>query len=200
MAKSIEEKVEEHYKKLLDELSIRHYGKTEAINLSISNALKNADSKSEGSGNNFPDIQLIIENKNARRIPVMIEAKGTKNRLEKLDKTGQIVGVTYYESDGRIGKNGEPIHLKGDPNYSAVQSYAVNGAVHYGEAILNENTYKEVIVIGINGTTLNPDGSVADAECKAYYISDKNSRIPKLIEKITAADWSLFKAENETSQ
>lgn len=196
MAKSIEEKVEEHYKKLLDELSIRHYGKTEAINSSITNALKNADSKSGGSGNNFPDIQLIIENKNARRIPVMIEAKGTKNRLEKLDKTGQIVGVTCYESDGRIGKNGEPIHLKGDPNYSAVQSYAVNGAVHYGEAILNENTYKEVIVIGINGTTLNPDGSVADAECKAYYISDKNSRIPKLIEKITAADWSLFKAEN----
>lgn len=196
MAKSIEEKVEEHYKKLLDELSIRHYGKTEAINLSISNALKNADSKSGGSGNNFPDIQLIIENKNARRIPVMIEAKGTKNRLEKLDKTGHIVGITYYESDGRIGKNGEPIHLKGDPNYSAVQSYAVNGAVHYGEAILNENTYKEVIVIGINGTTLNPDGSVADAECKAYYISDKNSRIPKLIKKITAADWSLFKAEN----
>ena len=29
---SIEEKVEEHYKKILDELGIRHYGKTESIN------------------------------------------------------------------------------------------------------------------------------------------------------------------------
>lgn len=28
---SIEEKVEEHYKKILDELGIRHYGKTESI-------------------------------------------------------------------------------------------------------------------------------------------------------------------------
>lgn len=27
---SIEEKVEEHYKKILDELGIRHYGKTES--------------------------------------------------------------------------------------------------------------------------------------------------------------------------
>lgn len=32
---SIEEKVEEHYKKILDELGIRHYGKTESINRTI---------------------------------------------------------------------------------------------------------------------------------------------------------------------
>ena len=56
---SIEEKVEEYYKAELDNFQIRHYGKTEKINNSISNALKNADSKSGGSGNNFPDIQLI---------------------------------------------------------------------------------------------------------------------------------------------
>ena len=30
---SIEEKVEEHYKKILDELGIRHYGKTESKGL-----------------------------------------------------------------------------------------------------------------------------------------------------------------------
>lgn len=32
---SIEEKVEEHYKKILDELGIRHYGKTESISYLI---------------------------------------------------------------------------------------------------------------------------------------------------------------------
>lgn len=193
---SIEEKVEEQYKSLLDKLGIRHFGKTESINPNITNALKNADSKSGGSGNNYPDIQLFIENATRRGIPVMIEAKGSKGKLEKLAKDGSIVGVTYYDSDGKPNKDGVPTHFKGEPNYSAIKNYAVNGAVHYGNAILDEGTYSEVIVIGINGITLNSDGSVADAECKAYYLSTKNSRIPKVIDKITTTDWSLLKAEN----
>ena len=193
---SIEEKVEEQYKSILDNLGIRHFGKTESINPNITNALKNADSKSGGSGNNYPDIQLFIENATRRCIPVMIEAKGLKGKLEKLTKDGSIVGVTYYDSDSKPNKDGVHTHLKGEPNYSAIKDYAVNGAVHYGNAILDEGTYSEVIVIGINGTTLNADGSVADAECRAYYLSTKNSRIPKVIDKITATDWSLLKAEN----
>lgn len=36
---SIEEKVEEYYKGLLDNLNIRHYAKTEEINSSITRAL-----------------------------------------------------------------------------------------------------------------------------------------------------------------
>lgn len=193
---SIEEKVEEQYKSLLNSLGIRHFGKTEVINPNITNALKNADSKSGGSGNNYPDIQLFVENATRRGIPVMIEAKGSKGKLEKLAKDGSIVGIAYYESDGKPNKDGVPTHLKGEPNYSAIKDFAVNGAVHYGNAILDEGTYSEVIVIGINGTTLNSDGSVADAECKAYYLSTKNNRIPKAIDKITATDWSLLKAEN----
>lgn len=193
---SVEEKVEEYFKKILDSNKVRHYGKTEKMNPAIASALKNADSKSGGSGCNFPDIQMMLENSNARRIPVMVEAKGTKNKLEKRDKSGAIVGVTYYDKDGRPGKDGKPVHLKGEPNYSAVKDYAVNGAVHYGNAVLDEGTYNEAIVVGINGTALDKDGDVADAECKAYYISEKNNRIPKLIEKITADDWSLFNPDN----
>lgn len=193
---SIEEKVEEYYKNKLKELNIRYYGKTEIINEAISDALKNADSKSGNSGTNYPDIKLLLENNNSRRIPIMIEAKGSKNKLEKLDKNGEIIGITYYESDGKLNKDGVPSHLKGDPNYSAIVSFAVNGALHYGEAILNEGTYNEVIIIGINGTTISNDGNVQDPECKAYYMSKKNNRIPKLIEGITAEDWSLLKNEN----
>lgn len=193
---SIEEKVEEQYKRMLKDLKVRYYGKTEGINPNITNALKNADSKSGGSGNNYPDIKLLLNNSTGRYIPVMIEAKGSKNKLEKLAKDGSIVGVTYYESDGKPNKDGIPTHHKGDCNYNAVRNFAVNGAVHYGEAILNEGTYNEVIVIGINGTTLDVKGTVLDAECKVYYISEKNSRVPKLIDKITATDWSLFKSEN----
>lgn len=193
---SVEEKVEEHFKGLLKNLNIRYFGKTEEVNSSIVKAFKESVSKSGGPGKNYPDIQLILENGNARRIPVMIEAKGSKNKLEKLDKFGQIVGVTKWASDGKIGKDGVPTHLKGEANYSTIQSYAVNGAVHYGESILNEGTYDEVIVIGINGTALDDNGDVLDAECKAYYISEKNSRMPKLIDKITATDWSLLASSN----
>lgn len=51
---SIEEKVEDYYKSLLDELGIRRFSKTEKINDSITNAFEQADSKSGGSGMNYP--------------------------------------------------------------------------------------------------------------------------------------------------
>ena len=161
---SIEEKVEEYYKSELDRLGIRHYGKTEKINTSIDDALKNADSKSGNKGNNYPDIRLLLENRTRRNIPVMIEAKGSKGKLQKLTKDGDIELVSS-------GKN----------PYSAVMNYAVNGALHYGNAILDEGTYKEVIIIGINGFTLDDDGNLADPEIKAYYVSEKNNRVPKEI-------------------
>lgn len=160
---SIEEKVEEHYKKVLDDLHIRHFGKTEEINGAITRALKEADSKSGGSGNNYPDIQLLLQNKTRRDIPVMIEAKGTKNKLEKLTSDGDIELVSG-------GKN---------PN-RAVQQFAVNGALHYGLAILDEGTYSEVVIVGINGTTM-VDGAVSDPEIKAYYVSKKNDGVPKAL-------------------
>ena len=168
MAISIEEKVEEYYKAQLDRLGIRHYGKTEFINHSIEDALKNADSKSGNSGRNYPDIKLLLQNKTRRDIPVMVEAKGSAGKLEKLDKNGDIELVSG-------GKN----------PYSAVMNYAVNGALHYGNAILAEGTYREVIIVGINGTTIGTDGIVSDPEIKAYYLSNKNNGVPKLIEKFS---------------
>lgn len=161
---SIEEKVEECYKSKMDTLGIRHYAKTEMINKSIDDALKNANSKSGNKGNNYPDIRCLLENKHRRNIPVMIEAKGSKGKLEKLTKNNNI----ELESSG---KN----------KYSAVMNYAVNGALHYGLAILDEGTYKEVIIIGVNGSELDEYGNVSDAEIKVYYVSEKNNRIPKEI-------------------
>lgn len=192
--RSIEEKVEEHYKKILDNYQIRHYGKTEEINSTITKALKDSNSKSGGGGNNFPDIQILFENKHARRIPVMIEAKGEKGKLEKLTKEGLIEGVTYYSSDIK-NKAGEIKHKAGEANYSSIINFAVNGAVHYANAILDSNGYDEVIAIGLNGTELNQDGSVKDAQCKAYYISTKNNRLPKHITELDD-DLSLLKYSN----
>lgn len=175
---SVEEKVEEYYKALLDKLGIRHYGKTEQINPAITDALANANSKSGGKGKNYPDIQLLLDNGNSRTIPVMIEAKGTKNRLEKL-------------SNDKI----ELVSGGADP-HKAVEQYAVNGALHYGLAILEEGTYTEVIIIGINGTTIK-NGILQDPELKAYYISTTNDEVPKEIpgftfEQLTAANIRAF--------
>ena len=77
MAKSIEEKVEGHYKNLLDALKVNYFTKTEEINRKITDALTNSVSKSGGSGMNYPDIKLLLENATRRDIPVMIEVKGT---------------------------------------------------------------------------------------------------------------------------
>ena len=187
---SIEEQIETYYKGLLQTLGVRYYGKTEQINSKISAALANSVSKGGGSGMNYPDIKLLLENATRRDIPVMIEVKGTRGKLEKLDKNGEIVGVTPWPSDGKVGKDGQPTHLKGDPNYNIVQSFAVNGAMHYGSAVL-DGYYDEVIIVGVNGCEL-VDGQVVNPECKAYYVSKKNNRIPKLISEITGEDWSLF--------
>ena len=195
---SVEEKVEELYKKICDDLKVRHYGKTEKINDAIANALKEAKSKSGNNGNNLPDIRLLLDNGYNRFIPVMIEAKGNKGKLEKRNsKTNEIELITVYDKDGSISKvTGKPTHLAGEENYSAITDYAVNGALHYGNAILDGKEYDEVIIIGVNATTVNKEGIPTDPECKAYYVSEKNNRVPKLIEKITKDDWSLFKKSN----
>ncbi len=172
---SIEEKVEEYYKALLDSLGIRHYAKTEPVNSAIADALRAADSKSGGSGSNYPDIQLLLQNSTRRDVPVMIEAKGARGKLEKLGADGAVVGVTPYRNDTKA-------HKKGEPNYSAVQGFAVNGALHYGNAVLASRAYDEVVVVGINGSELDRAGRLSDPEARAYYVSRRNDCVPKLID------------------
>lgn len=192
--KSVEEKVEEYYKKILDDLGIRHYGKTGTVNGAIKKALESAESKSGGNGSNFPDIQFYLEDNYERGIPVMVEAKGSKNALVKFTKDGDIEGITTYESDSREGAKNP--HKAGDPNYTTIQKYAVNGAKHYGDAIFDGTDYKEVLIIGVNGTKLDSDETLADPECRAYYISKRNNKVPKFVSEITATDWSVMKHEN----
>lgn len=83
---SIEEKVEDLFKAKLDNLKIKRYSKVESINPLIKEALRKAESKTGGIGGNFPDIQILLDNKSGRTIPVMMEVKGLKNKLEKLEK------------------------------------------------------------------------------------------------------------------
>lgn len=198
MAKSIEEKVEEYYKSKLDKLNITYYGKTQARSLSksIEKALNSAPSKSGGSGNNYPDIMLMLSSKKLNRyIPVIIEAKGSKNKLEKLDKAGNITQIIPWASDSK--PDAKNPHKKGDPNRTAIMNFAVNGAYYYAKVILDseDTDYDEIIFIGINGTELDKDNKLKYSEQKAYYLSKANKFQPKHITDLDKS-WDLLKDNN----
>lgn len=170
MAKSIEERVEDHFKQQLKSAGVRYYTKTEPMNDAIDTALRNAVSKSGGEGGNFPDLRCLITDSKMRRIPVMIEVKGREGDLVKRDKDGDIVLVTKYTSDTKTRK-------KGEPNYSAVKRYAVNGAVHYANAILDDKSCKECLAIGVNGW--EDASNEVRYEVSVWYMSTENQRLPK---------------------
>lgn len=178
MSKSIEEQVEDLVKKWLLADKIKYYTKTESINNEIDEALKKSPSKSGGRGLNFPDIKLFIETNQMRKIPVMIEVKGTKGSFIKENLSGEI----------------DNIKKDNTPNYNNINKYAVNGAIHYANAILNYTTsYKEVIAIGVNGYK-NSDNTIK-TEIGVYYISKENYKIPKKISEYT--DFSFLYKKNQ---
>lgn len=158
---SIEEQVEDIAKKQLSK--VKYYTKTEVINSEIEKALKIAPSKSGGSGKNFPDIKLFIETKDIKHIPVMIEVKGKKGDFIKLNSNGEIENKTK----------------DGSPHFNNINKCAVNGAIHYANAIIEHtDSYKDVIAIGINGYYQSNEIVL---EIGVYYVSNSNYCIPKKV-------------------
>lgn len=159
---SVEPRVEEKAIGWLRKYSIQYWLKTESMNSEIDNALKEALSKLGGSGGNVPDLKCFIDY-HGRKIPVMIEAKGYKSFLEKLNDMGEVDNYTK----------------KGLPNHQNINKYAVNGAIHYATAIINgTESYKEVIAIGITGWG---DPKKIETALKVYYVSDENYNVPKQV-------------------
>ncbi len=176
--KSIEEEVEQKVKDQLKPLKC--YIKTDAINEEIGNALRKAPSKSGGEGDNYPDVKLLIQIKN-KDIPVMIEVKGKKGVFAKYNESGEVCNTTKENK----------------PNYANIKKYAVNGAVHYADAIIKyTDSYKEVIAIGVNGYYDN-NGFVWESE--VYYLSAGNYFIPKRMDCYGNSDLSFLKPENRDS-
>ena len=172
---SIEERIEDRTKQQLGEFGISYYTKTESINSDIDSALAKYPSKSGGKGKNYPDIKLFLTTPTLRKIPVMIEVKGAKGKLEKL-KNGAVENTTS----------------KGEPHYKNINDYALNGAVHYANAILDyTHSYDEVIALGINGYE---DASELKTQYAFYYLNRKNLSVPKKIGDFS--DLSCFSKEH----
>lgn len=156
---SIEETVETWAKVQLR--TIKTYPKTNFINPQIEKALKEAPSKKGGKGGNFPDIKCLLSTPDGL-LPVMIEVKGREGDLIKLN-----------------ADTGTPDNLtkKGEPNFTNIAKYAVNGAVHYANAIVRNTTYKEVLAIGVNGY-YDSTGEIV-YEVSTWYLSRRNLFVPK---------------------
>ncbi len=119
---------------------LKEYGRKyklehENLNTEIDQALNEYYSKSGGNGGNRPDAKLLLEDKYGDFYPVLIEYKGYKDKLVKLDNDGIVANKTE----------------KNEPNFKNINAFAVNGAVHYANAILHYTTYTKIIAIGVTG-------------------------------------------------
>lgn len=174
---SIEEQIEDIAKKQLDDIKVKYFTKTESINSEIDEALRKAPSKNGGDGCNYPDIKLFLQTKTGRKIPIMIEVKGTKGDLVKYNELNEI----------------ENIKKDGTPHYANIKKYAVNGAIHYANAIIDyTDSYSEVIAIGMNGYKDATKDTIT--ELGIYYVSKDNFSIPKEIGKYS--DLSFLSKDN----
>ena len=148
----------------------------ETLNTEIDTALNEYYSKSGGNGGNRPDAKLLLQDKNMNWYPILIEYKGYKGKLEKLDSNGQI--------ENRNAKN--------EPIYKNINSYAVNGAVHYANALLHYTSYTDIISIGMTG--YKDDNREIITEIGVYYVSKNNFGIGQKVDEYS--DFSFLKKEN----
>lgn len=148
----------------------------EALNTEIDGALENYFSKNGGSGGNRPDAKLLLRDKNQAYYPILIEYKGYKDKLSKLDADGNV----------------ENTNAKGEPLYKNINSFAVNGAVHYANALLHYTSYTDIIAIGMTGS--KDESGKLQHEIGVYYVSPKNHGAGQKVGEYT--DFSFLKKEN----
>ena len=161
MAKSIEPKVTIWSNNQISSLGwSKHASEQMSVDEQIDQSLLNNLSKRGGEGGGRPDYSIIIEN-GEQAIPVLLEYKGTKNKLIKLDKQNLVV---------IRGANSE-FDFK-----SAIPQYAVNGAVYYAMNVVKDTDYQEALAIGING--YNDATGETIYEISAYILNKKDPELP----------------------
>ena len=148
----------------------------ESLNTEIDQALNDYYSKNGGSGGNIPDAKLLLLDKDLVKYPVLIEYKGYKDRLVKLDADGKVANKT----------------AKNLPDFKTINSYAVNGAVHYANAVLHYTSYTDVIAIGMTG--YRDETGKLQYEIGVYYVSKSNFGVGQKVDDYT--DLSFLKNEN----
>lgn len=148
-----------------------------SLNTEIDKALDDYYSKNGGTGGNRPDVKLLLQSsKNGRYYPVLIEYKGHKDKLEKLDADGNV--------ENRNAKN--------EPIFKNINGYAVNGAVHYANAVLHHTSYTDIIAVGMTGYK-DEQGEIR-YEIGVYYVSKSNLGVGQRVGDFN--DFSFLAAEH----
>ena len=148
----------------------------ERLNDSIDKALDEYKSKQGGNGGNRPDAKLLAKDAYGTVYPVLIEYKGYRDKLVKKDENGNVALKTADNKD----------------DFKSINSYAVNGAVHYANALLQYTDYEDIISIGVTG--YKDDSGKLQHEIGVYYVSGKNFGYGQEVAKYS--DLSFLKKEN----
>jgi len=148
----------------------------ESLNNEIDKALEDYFSKNGGVGGNRPDVKLLLKDERLNFFPVLIEYKGYKDKLEKLDAHGQVDNLT----------------AKNEPNFKNINSFAVNGAVHYANAILHHTSYSDIIAIGMTG--YKDETGNLQHQIGVYYVSKTNFGIGQKVGEFD--DFSFLATEH----
>lgn len=173
---SIEPNIAELANGWLNSYKLDYKLEQESLNTEIDKALHDYFSKNGGNGANRPDAKLLLQNSKLNYYPVLIEYKGYKDKLVKLDDSNQVENKT----------------LKNEPNFKHINSYAVNGAVHYANALLHYTSYTDIIAIGMTG--YRDEFGKIQHQIGVYYVSKKNLGAGQKVGEFT--DFSFLAPEN----
>ncbi len=128
----------------------------ESVNAEIDKALADYFTKNGGAGANRPDAKILLKDKKLNHYPILIEYKGYKDKLVKLDDDNLV--------ENRTSKN--------ESNFKNINAYAVNGAVHYANALLHHTSYTDIIAIGMTG--YKDETEKIQHEIGVYHVSKSN--------------------------
>lgn len=148
----------------------------ESLNTEIDKALHDYFTKNGGAGANRPDAKLLLQDKNLNFYPILIEYKGYKDSLVKLDANEQV--------ENRNNKN--------EPHFKNINSFAVNGAVHYANAVLHHTSYTDIIAIGMTG--YKDENEKIQHKIGVYYVSKSNFGVGQKVGDFS--DFSFLAAKN----
>jgi len=176
MAQSIEPNIADLANGWLKSYKLEYKLEQESLNSEIDKALSDYRSKNGGTGANRTDAKLLLQDKNLYYYPVLIEYKGYKDRLVKFGSEGQVENKT----------------AKNEPNFKNINSYAVNGAVHYANALLQHTSYTDIIAIGMTG--YKDESGKIQHQIGVYYVSKSNFGVGQKVGEFS--DFSFLAPNN----
>ena len=176
MTQSIEPNIADLANGWLKSHKLNYKLEQESLNAEIDKALADYHTKAGKFGGNRPDAKILIDDKNLKSYPILIEYKGHKSNLVKLDANHQV--------ENRTNKN--------EAHFKNINSYAVNGAVHYANALLHYTNYTDIIAIGMTG--YKDESGKIQHSIGVYFVSKSNFGVGQKVGEFS--DFSFLAPKN----